>query len=459
MSSLVVAVASVATLLDGMLHTIIVPMIPQLLEDEIKDSNTSAVGFDAGEISFIDVSTAPYESPGNVTGNEYESAGVMPIYGSPQLTHNAGILVASKPLTQLLTDLIIGSFLDRVMYESSLFTGLTVLFLSCLIFAFGSSYELLVMARCVQGVGSAMTHSSAYALLSIRFTDVAERTKVLGIVGTSTMLGYLIAPPLGGFLHQFAGKTVAFLTLASAALIDGLLLLLVVWKPWLQQTIWAKEFLQDGIENEKSADIKRGVPLYRLLLDPYVIVCLFTVVVGNINLSFLEPTIALWMTSFLDVDEWEIGVAWLPTLVSYAFGLFITTLLTRKFPQKRWLIIIAGMLVESISCLLIPLASDYVFVVITLMTICFGISLVNTTILPIITFIGDVRHGSSYGSLFALKDICYLIGFAAGPIIAYWIYASFSFLTLMIVASLLSALFVPVLLSLRSLNQYERLND
>lgn len=63
---------------------------------------------------------------------------------------------------QNIKTLILDSF--RIGYTLPMFFGFVVMFLSTLLFAFGSSFATLWLARALQGVGSACTSTSGIIL-------------------------------------------------------------------------------------------------------------------------------------------------------------------------------------------------------------------------------------------------------------------------------------------------------
>ncbi|MET0928611.1 MAG: MFS transporter [Aeromicrobium sp.] len=66
-----------------------------------------------------------------------------------------------------------------------------------------SSFELLVVARALQGVFAAMLAPAALAILSVTFSDPAERGKAFGIFGAVAGVGAGIGLLLGGVLTQW----------------------------------------------------------------------------------------------------------------------------------------------------------------------------------------------------------------------------------------------------------------
>jgi len=182
-------------------------------------------------------------------------------------------------------------------------------------------------------------------------------------------------------------------------------------------------------------------------------------VVANVNLAFLEPTIATYMKRTMQAEEWQIGLVWLPAFFPHVIGVFVTVKLMRAYPKRQWLITAVGILIEGASCLIIPVCENYFAIIIPLMIDCFGIALVDTAIMPTLAYLVDVRHVSVYGSVYAIADISYSLAYAFGPVIGDWIYNGSSFLTLNIVIFVVSLLYSPVLLLLRSVNAYVNIDE
>lgn len=96
-----------------------------------------------------------------------------------------GIMFASKPIVQALTNLVVGPLTNKIGYSWPLFAGLILLFLSTmglflkfnlssnfylffhLVFAIGTTYPVLFLARSMQGVGSAFTSVAGMGMVMI----------------------------------------------------------------------------------------------------------------------------------------------------------------------------------------------------------------------------------------------------------------------------------------------------
>lgn len=411
---LILVIVSIALLLDNMLYMVIVPIIPDYLRyigtwgDE-PDNGTVAVGHRVSH-------------PGQ------DSA--------------TGFLFASKAIVQLMVNPFSGALIDKIGYDLPMMIGLTIMFFSTAVFACGRSYGVLFFARSLQGAGSAFADTSGLAMIADRFTEENERSRALGIALAFISFGCLVAPPFGGALYQFAGKEVPFLILAFVCLVDGLMLLLVM-KPLSEQLKRSQEHKEPSI------------PIWRLLMDPYIAVCAGALMMSNVALAFLEPTISIWMEDNLTTDNWKIGMIWLPAFFPHVLGVVLTVKMARKYPQHQWLMAASGLALEGFCCFLIPLSTSYQMLMIPICGICFGIALIDTALLPTLGYLVDVRYVSVYGSIYAIADISYSLAYAIGPIIAGSVVEAIGFTALNIGIAISNLLYAPVLIYLKHIYDFK----
>ncbi|XP_011882091.1 PREDICTED: vesicular acetylcholine transporter [Vollenhovia emeryi] len=415
---LILVIVSVALLLDNMLYMVIVPIIPDYLK-------------------FVGAFGPVEETEVNTTGPPEH-------HGQDSAT---GVLFASKAIVQLMVNPFSGALIDRIGYDIPMMIGLCIMFLSTSVFACGKSYGVLFFARSLQGVGSAFADTAGLAMIADRFTEEAERTKALGIALAFISFGCLVAPPFGGALYQFAGKEVPFLILAFVSLADGFMLLLVM-KP-------IKEQMRERLGQEP----KSTIPIWRLLMDPYIAVCAGALMMSNVALAFLEPTISLWMEDTMTHDNWKIGMIWLPAFFPHVIGVVITVKMAKQYPQYQWLMAAGGLALEGLCCFIIPFCTSYIVLMIPLCGICFGIALIDTALLPTLGYLVDVRYVSVYGSIYAIADISYSVAYAVGPIIAGGVVEAIGFTALNIGIAFSNLLYVPALYYLRHIYDFKPFQD
>ncbi|KAK3729126.1 hypothetical protein RRG08_005498 [Elysia crispata] len=195
----VVFIVFLALLLDSLLLTCMVPIIPNYLRDSatgeeptephtppIRPATTS---FPGGANQSFQVSLmAPYNQEVAVKIFLNKVHLRHPLFrkstASPSVANKTytkentkiSLLFASKTLVQALTNLIVGPLTERIGYSVPMFSGFIVLLLSTIAFAFGNTYELLFAARAFQGVGTAFSTTSGMGLLASLYPDQTERT-------------------------------------------------------------------------------------------------------------------------------------------------------------------------------------------------------------------------------------------------------------------------------------------
>ena len=436
---LVLATVCIALLLDNMLYMVIVPIIPVYLESTGSWTKEQAKSYDNIWVKDGDNTT---EEDAEKVAKLFKSGLAHSLIIRPETDDaSIGLLFASKAIVQLIVNPLSGSLIDKYGYDRPMFFGLTIMFLSTSIFAFGTSYSVLFCARGLQGLGSAFADTSGLAMIADRYKDEQARSKALGIALAFISFGSLFAPPFGGVLYEFGGKCVPFLFLALICLIDGAMLLIVM----------------QPVRKERDLDLtsKEGTPIWRLILDPLIAVCAGALVMANVSLAFLEPTIALWMESEFGSSEWEIGMVWLPAFFPHVLGVYLTVRLCRKYPNKHWLICAVGLALEGVSCLILPFCGGFKSVILPIMIDCFGIALVDTAILPTLGYLVDVRHTSVYGSVYAIADISYSMAYAFGPIVAGGIVQKVGFVWLNVGIFLSNIIYAPMLAFLKRVNEYK----
>jgi DHA1 family vesicular acetylcholine transporter-like MFS transporter 3 len=332
---LVLVTVSIALLLDNMLYMVIVPIIPDYLRyigawdtHEIpppSNLNPKPLGEDVTvnpanvwekEIhKYYKNDSGTYEMTYINRTRKINIGGMLIEYEGED--SGIGLLFASKAMIQIFVNPISGTVIDRIGYDLPMMFGLTVMFFSTLLFAIGESYGLLFFARSLQGLGSAFADTAGLSMIADRYTEEAERSKALGIALAFISFGCLVAPPFGGVLYEFCGKAVPFVVLAFVCLFDGFLMILIM------RPMKAKQHDEGYVRPE-------GTPIWRLLIDPHIACCSGALVVANVSLAFLEPTISKWMNETMDAEEWQQGLIWLPAFFPHVAGVVLTVRCAKK---------------------------------------------------------------------------------------------------------------------------------
>ncbi|MGH0169192.1 UNVERIFIED_CONTAM: hypothetical protein FKN15_056443 [Acipenser sinensis] len=301
-----------------------------------------------------------------------------------------GLLFASKALMQLVMNPFVGPLTNRIGYHIPMFAGFVVMFLSTIMFAFSETYILLFLARMLQGIGSSFSSVAGLGMLASVYTDDNERGTAMGIALGGLALGVLFGAPFGSVMYEFVGKKAPFLVLACLALMDGVgapfgsVMYEFVGKkaPFLVLACLA---LMDGAlqlsilqPSKVSPESAQGPSLLTLLRDPYILITAGSICFANMGVAMLEPTLPIWMMQTMCSPNWQLGIAFLPASISYLIGTNLFAILANKMGRNIW----------------------------------WYLCMVDSSMMPIMGYLVDLRHVSVYGSVYAIADVAFCLGFA-----------------------------------------------
>lgn len=464
---LILFIVAVALLLDNMLLTTVVPIIPEFLyairhqNDRFTTAPPTTVrvtqpytpfGYNdtlypnpAAPIDAMvnenDDETPSYSSDDYIDYESMDESELTPEQRAQMelekkrkhddLMHEnveVGVMFASKAVVQLITNPFVGPLTNRIGYSIPMFMGFIIMFLSTLIFAFSRSYAVLFFARALQGVGSSCSSVSGMGMLAERFPDDKERGNAMGIALGGLALGVLIGPPFGGFMYQFVGKSAPFIALAFLALLDGCLQLLV-----LQPKVVRSE---DEAPSLKS-----------LVMDPYILIAAGAITFANMGIAMLEPSLPIFMMDRMDAEKWQLGAAFLPASISYLIGTNLFGPLGHR--MGRWLASLIGLSLIGLALIFVPFATRPNHLIIPMAALGFGIGMVDSSMMPQLGYLVDIRHSSVYGGVYAIGDIAFCMGFAVGPALSGSLVQALGFKSMMIGIGIISFFYGPLLVLLK----------
>ncbi|KAL6263665.1 hypothetical protein P5V15_003756 [Pogonomyrmex californicus] len=459
---LVLVIVAIALLLDNMLLTTVVPIIPEFLYD-IKHPNATLSDHLEGSASRQ--TTVVTTSSTTTTTPKCSCAPNASVASSLEFLHvttpsmnlsevtatnltlldtkekeqrhrelleetvAVGMMFASKAFVQLLANPIVGPLTHKIGYSIPMFTGFIIMFLSTLIFAFGRSYGILFLARALQGVGSSCSSVSGMGMLAERYQDDKERGNAMGIALGGLALGVLIGPPFGGVMYEFVGKSAPFLVLSALALGDGLLQLLM-----LQPSVVYTEAEPPSLKS--------------LITDPYIVLAAGAITFANMGIAMLEPSLPIWMMDTMGASRWKQGATFLPASISYLIGTNLFGPLGHK--MGRWLASLIGLVVIGICLMCIPLARSIDHLIVPNAGLGFAIGMVDSSMMPELGYLVDIRHTAVYGSVYAIGDVAFCLGFAIGPALSGTLVNSIGFEWMLFGIAMLNFIYAPLMYFLRA---------
>jgi DHA1 family solute carrier family 18 vesicular amine transporter 1/2 len=73
-----------------------------------------------------------------------------------------------------------------------------------------------------------------------------------------------------------------------------------------------------------------------------------------------------------------------------------------------------GMILVSVALLGVPMATSIYGLIIPNGILGFAIGMVDSSMMPTMGYLVDIRHSSVYGSVYAIADVAFCLGFAIG---------------------------------------------
>jgi len=80
----------------------------------------------------------------------------------------------------------------------------------------------------------------------------------------------------------------------------------------------------------------------------------------------------------------------------------------------------------------------------------FAIGMVDSSMMPELGYLVDIRHSAVYGSVYALGDVAFCVGFAVGPALSGSLVKSIGFEWMLFGIAMLCFLYAPLLILLKN---------
>ncbi|HEX2281700.1 MAG TPA: MFS transporter, partial [Thermomicrobiales bacterium] len=145
-------------------------------------------------------------------------APVLPLYARTFGVSTAlvGLLITSFGVARLFTNLPAGRLADRIGRRPLILTGPILTGIGAILAGFAPTFWLLVGARFVQGLGSAMSATVSMTVLADISTP-ETRGRTMSVFQGSLLLGASIGPAIGGALAGLVGLRGVFFVYAVSA--------------------------------------------------------------------------------------------------------------------------------------------------------------------------------------------------------------------------------------------------
>ncbi|XP_076631152.1 synaptic vesicular amine transporter [Colletes latitarsis] len=381
-----VAVVYLSLFLDNVLLTVVVPIIPDYL-CTIDENSTTAENDENGRV---------------------------------------GLLLSSKALVQLILNPAVGTLTGTLGYTKPLFLGNLSLLLAAMLFAFGQTYEVLFLARSVQGISSACIGVSGMSLVASQYPDEEKRSKIMGFVLGSIALGVLVGYPIGSVLYDLEGKMAPFL-LVSCFIVVAICL----------------QILALDIET-KVESREQETSWTHLLSDPHILIIFGAIWCSTSPMAILESCLPIWLQTRIKPEKWQLGTVFIPDSVGYLIGTNFFSMIAYRYGRSK--VAVLAMLVVGISAILIPSASTMSQLIIPHLGMGLGIGVADAALVPLLASLVD--QNGDYGPVYSIQQVAVSLAYSLGPILGGEMVKAIGFQWVMGIIGLINIGYCPLLIYL-----------
>src|SRR5262249_6490193 len=132
---------------------------------------------------------------------------------------SVGQLATVTAACAFVTALAIAPVLDRLPRHVWLRIEVGLVALASILSAVAGSFEVLLIARALAGVGGAIIIGICYASAADNFSDRDQRNRVISLISASATLGAILGLPVMTFVGDWAGWRWAVLLMMPLALL------------------------------------------------------------------------------------------------------------------------------------------------------------------------------------------------------------------------------------------------
>ena len=326
---------------------------------------------------------------------------------------SVGLLFACKGIAQLLANPLWGRAADRLGPPRPFVAGVAILSASTALYAFASaarpSYALLVVARSIQGVGSAAIMSAGMAWISSVFAGGSDgsRGEAMGSAMSGVGLGVMSGPALGGlaFVGTPLGEALPFAALA---------LVLVALMPVLAAVMRARSRRRGGVQRADADGEPAPEHLGTVLRDTRVALLVAALAVADSGIAVVEPIVPARLESKFGISAGLTGVVFLAVTLAYSVASPLIGRLGANW--NRPATAAGGMLLMAGSLALLGVAPKLWMFVACLAALGTGMGAVDSSVFPQLADVVEGTFPGSFGAVFSLADIALSLGYVVGPL-------------------------------------------
>ena len=308
-----------------------------------------------------------------------------------------GIVIAVYSFVQFIFNPILGRISDKHGRKPVIVICLLINALGYVIFAFTSSFTVLLLSRIVGGVGgSSVSVAQAYIA---DVTTKETRSKGMGVIGSAFGLGFVFGPLIGGLLSAY-GYTVTGLGSASFSFLAFIVTIIL-----LPESIQNKQV--DVVIRKKLINFEAYSKAYRNPALAILISLFFVLTFSFANIYGTFALLGIQVYGFTDLQNgYILGIL---GLTSAAVQGGLIGHLDKLLGKKKLLIL--GSFFMMIGLAIMPYAGNFLKLAIDCIALSIGTGIFQPTVLSLISQnASDEEQGMTFGVNQSLSAVGRVLG-------------------------------------------------
>lgn len=337
------------------------------------------------------------------------------------VAYSLGLVVATPPLAY---------FAERYWSrQTPLVLSLLLLIGSQVMFMEAPIYAVMVIARVIQGVSSAVVWVVSFSLLCDTVPE-SHLGRQLGIVMSGLTLGFLVSPPLGGVLDEKMGYRAPFILGMCVCVVDlvGRLLLIEKDQARKWETPPPEQQVEDGVERPQSIPPQRSRSqlsvlkvISRLMRSKRAFIAFFNTFIYGITFTLNEPTLPLRLQDVYGFASLKVGIIYLAAVVPSLFSTPIAGWISDKIGVE--LVTFCSLLLSAPWWVVMAIRGPLALLIASLALADFFLAAVVTPLTADLAAVAREIDGIGYAHVFGAFNFCYAVASSIGPLIGGQIYS------------------------------------
>jgi MFS family permease len=309
-----------------------------------------------------------------------------------------GALMASFAVSRVFLSLPAGIFGDRIGNKTTMSIGLVIIILASLMAYIAYNYYVLLLARILEGVGSAF-----YATISTSYlaknTRIEKRGTYMSIFVGALLLGMVTGPGIGGVVAVNFGNAAPFLAYAIMTTVGYAIHVALIKK-------------DEGIPIKDREHRHIGTEVKKVLSNrSFIIVNIGTLAAFFARGGIIGTIFPIMADKNFGFDASVIGLVLTGVAVTSLITMVPAGIIADKYGRK--LPFTASMILGGVSALFIPMAEDIVGLSAAMLV--FGLSLGLSG--PMAAWAADLSDSKNMGTAMGVYRTIGDAGFILGPLI------------------------------------------